>query len=155
MRKYTKYKQGKFKPRNPQKYKGTFPIVYRSSLELKAFRYLDNNNSIKFWNSESIVVPYLDPTRPRNGRPTMHRYFVDLGFIVEDKNGNIKKYMCEIKPSTQTHPPKRGRKQEKTFIKECVDWERNNAKWKSAKKFAKSKGAKFIIITEKELKDRD
>ena len=35
------YKQGIFKPTNPLKYKGSFPVVYRSGLELQVFRWMD------------------------------------------------------------------------------------------------------------------
>ena len=34
-KKSTDYKQGKFNPLNPSKYKGTLPIIYRSKMELK------------------------------------------------------------------------------------------------------------------------
>ena len=36
--------QGKFRPKNPSKYKGDpTNIIYRSSWELTVFKYLDNN----------------------------------------------------------------------------------------------------------------
>jgi len=51
--------RGKFKPKNPNKYKGDANgIVYRSLWERNAFRWLDENDSIVAWNSEEIVIPY-------------------------------------------------------------------------------------------------
>lgn len=37
-KKHPNYSQGEFKPKNVNKYKGSFPIIYRSRLELQAMR---------------------------------------------------------------------------------------------------------------------
>ena len=68
------------------------------------------------------------------------------------KNGKVETYLVEIKPSAQTHPPKRGRKAEKTFLNESLTWARNVAKWKAAKEYADRHGFKFIIWDEKSLR---
>ena len=109
------FRQGIFTPYRKTKYKGTYPIVYRSSWELKAFRYLDTNPNILQWGSESTVVRYADPTRDNS----VHRYFIDLMFIARDANKSIVKYYVEIKPFKDTQPPKNTkRKKETTFLTE-------------------------------------
>ena len=78
--------KGKFKPKNPIKYKGDVKdIVYRSSWELKMMKYCDTTKSIVEWGSEEIVIPYVSPW---DGR--YHRYFPDFYVKVRDKNSNIK-----------------------------------------------------------------
>jgi hypothetical protein len=140
----SRYKQGKFNlnPNEKLKYNGTYPIIYRSSYEYKFLLWVTNNPNIKNWSSESIVVPYRKPTDNK-----VHRYFLD--FSVELTNG--KKYIIEIKPLSQTKPPVRGRKQQRTFLKESITYKINNAKWTAAIQWANKNGYEFKIITEKEL----
>jgi hypothetical protein len=140
------FTQGIFKPKNPQKYIGSQPI-YRSMLELKAFRYLDNNPNVLSWSSEAVVIPYISPA---DGK--MHRYFVDLIAKLKTKEGTIKKLLIEIKPEKQTMPPiDTGRKKQKTLIYERYQWVVNQAKWISAKAWCEKKGFTFIIMNEKHL----
>jgi len=50
--------KGKFRPKNPNKYKGNpSNIIYRSLLERRFMVYLDNNPSILKWQSEEIIYP--------------------------------------------------------------------------------------------------
>jgi len=113
-KKNPKYVQGIFTAHNKQKYRGKFPIVYRSSLELKVFRWFDNNSNVLTWGSESVVVPYQSPL---DGR--IHRYFVDLVAALKESNGNIKKLLIEIKPHKQTLRPEATKnKKVKTMIYE-------------------------------------
>lgn len=140
-----------FFPINKNKYKGTFPIIARSSWELKAFRFLDLNPNVIKWGSESVVVEYEDPTRPINGKPSKHRYFIDLNMTIKNRDGKIKTYLVEIKPEAQCKKPIRGNKKEKTFINESMLYIRNLKKWESAYKFANSQGFDFMILTEKHL----
>ena len=57
MPKQVKFNQGIFKPRYPEKYKGTFPISYRSRWEFSCMKILDSNPNILTWGSESVVIP--------------------------------------------------------------------------------------------------
>jgi hypothetical protein len=141
------FEQGKFVPVNKDKYKGSYPITYRSSWEKKAFMYLDRNTKVVSWGSESVVIKYKDPSRNNS----IHRYFTDLVFTIK-KGDKLETYLVEIKPHAQTLQPKKGRKSEKTFLNESMTYIRNCAKWKAANKFCKRKGWRFIIWTEKELK---
>jgi hypothetical protein len=142
------YKQGIFTPRDQKKYKGSLPIIYRSGLELKAFRYLDNNPNVITWGSESVVIPYQSPA---DGK--IHRYFVDLVAALKSKDGTIKKLLIEVKPEKQTLPPiVTAKKKQKTLIYEKYQFATNMAKWEAAKAWCKTKGYTFIILNEKHLK---
>jgi hypothetical protein len=147
-----KYHQGEYLPKNKDKYKGSFPITFRSSWEFRMMRWLDTNPAIVNWGSESTIVPYADPTRlDRNKRPTVHRYFIDFYMIVKDKTGKLTKYYIEVKPYTETIPPVKGRKKEMTYMKESVTFVRNMAKWEAAKLHARKMGGTFMILTENEI----
>jgi len=51
--------KGRYKVKNPAKYKGDpTRVIYRSSLELKFMNFLDTHSDIIEWNSEEVVVPY-------------------------------------------------------------------------------------------------
>ena len=64
-------------------------------------KYCDGNPSILEWGSEEIVIPYRSPLDNR-----IHRYFVDFYIKVKDVDGNIQKYLIEVKPKKQTREPK-------------------------------------------------
>lgn len=143
-----KYHQGKFNPRNPQKYTGDVNnIIYRSSWELKFMRYCDRKDNIIEWGSEEFFIPYFDPTTER-----VRRYFPDFYMKVQESNGNVVRYIVEIKPKKQTiKPQKSPKKRNKTYINEVLTYEKNKAKWKAAEDFCESRLLKFLIITEVEL----
>jgi hypothetical protein len=141
------FSQGKFTPQSPQKYKGSLPIIYRSSLELKVFRWLDNNPKVVSWGSESVVIPYISPFDNR-----MHRYFTDLVIHLIDSKNILQKLLVEIKPHKYTlKPVDSPRKSRKTVIYEQSQYIINNAKWDAAKNWCKKNGYQFIIITEKHI----
>ena len=145
-RSYKAYKQGLYQPVNPKKYTGKGTPEYRSGLELKVFRHLDANTNVISWGSEAVVVPYISPV---DGR--MHRYFVDLVFKVR-KGDQIHKYLVEIKPASQTRPPKpSGKKKPSTILYENKQWAVNTAKWASAYKWCTKNGYKWVILTEKDI----
>lgn len=148
MKKNRNYTQGIYQPKNPQKYKGSIPIIYRSRLELISFRYLDNNPNILTWGSESVVVPYQSP---KDGK--VHKYFVDLVASLKDTSGKIKKLLIEVKPEKQTKPPTiTNRKKQSTMLYEKVTWAVNQAKWDAARQYAKKNDMTFLILNEKHLK---
>ena len=137
------YKQGKYYPRLPSKYKGNpRNIIYRSSWERKFMLWCDQTPSVQEWGSEEIAVPYISPVDGKR-----HRYYPD--FYVKVNN---KKYMVEVKPARQTKEPKTQRRHTKRYISEVVTWSVNKAKWKAATEFCKDYGWEFMLITEKELK---
>tara|TARA_B100000287_G_scaffold135224_1_gene127222 strand:+ start:10515 stop:10937 length:423 start_codon:yes stop_codon:yes gene_type:complete len=138
-----RYKQGKYIPRLPKKYKGDYRnIVYRSSWEYKFMQWCDNTPSVVEWGSEEIAIPYISPVDGKR-----HKYYPD--FYV--KVGN-KKYMVEVKPTRQTKEPRTQKKITKRYVTEVVTYSVNKAKWKAAEEFCKDYGWEFMLITEKELK---
>lgn len=140
------YSQGKFVPRNPDKYVGDVSnIVYRSSWEKKCMIYFDNNPGILKWSSEETIVPYISPV---DGRP--HRYFIDFTVMFKTKSGEIKRAIVEIKPKAQTVPPVK-RKNTQRYITEVKTYSVNQAKWKYASEWAKRNNFEFMILTEDHL----
>jgi hypothetical protein len=144
-KKYRQYKQGVYRPVGT-KYKGPADPIYRSSWELKFFRWCDKNPNVVEWSSESVVVPY---TSPIDGRA--HRYFVDN--VVKIKEGKeIIKYLIEIKPKRQTiKPTSHGNKKKSTILYESLTYVKNIAKWEAAKAWCNKRGYKFQILTEDHL----
>ena len=139
--------KGKFRPTRPKKYKGDVKnIIYRSLWELKFMKWCDSNANIIEWSSEEFFIPYRSPLDNR-----VHRYFPDFYMTVKESNGKLEKYVIEVKPAKQCLPPKRGRKQQKTFIREITEYAKNQAKWKAAQEFCENKQLTFKVVTEKEL----
>jgi len=143
--KYSYYTQGVYKPIHPEKFIGR-TATYRSSFELRFFRWADNNPKVLKWASEKVVIGYISPIDKK-----AHRYFVDNYVLI--KEGNVlKKYLIEIKPYSQTIPPKESKRKKKTtIIYENCQYAVNTAKWEAASSWANKHGMTFIILTEKEL----
>ena len=85
--------KGKYKVKNTEKYHGDHTnVVYRSLWERQAFRWCDENDKIKSWSSEEIVIPYLYEVDKK-----YHRYFMDLKITLD--SGQT--YIIEIKPEKE------------------------------------------------------
>ena len=66
--------KGKYKVKNPEKYKGDpTNIIWRSLWERKYMKYLDGNPNILEWSSEEFFIWYKSPIDNRQ-----HRYFPDF-----------------------------------------------------------------------------
>jgi hypothetical protein len=139
-----KYRQGIFTPKNQDKFIGA-RATYRSGLELKFFRFCDENPNVIKWGSENVIVPYKSPLDQR-----LHRYYVD-NYIAIREGKKITKYLVEIKPSKQTKPPQTKYRNKRHLIYEQKQYVTNQAKWEAAKEYCKKRGYTFIILTEKEL----
>jgi len=139
--------RGKYQPSYPKKYKGDpTNIVYRSLWERRFMVYCDINENVLEWGSEELALPYRSPLDNR-----IHRYFPDFYIKVRESNGQIQKYIIEVKPKKQTIEPKVQKRKTKGYIFEVTEWARNQAKWKVAKEFCEDRQWKFKIITEDEL----
>lgn len=135
--------QGKYKPKNPGKYRGDpNEIVYRSMWERYCFIWADNNTNVKQWSSEEVVIPYLYEVDR-----SYHRYFVDMWVRFEDG----KTLLVEIKPFKETQVPVFPGKKTPRYVTESLTYVKNQNKWKAAEKFAEERGWKFVIWTENEL----
>lgn len=144
----SKYKQGKFKPQNPQKYKGDpTQIFFRSSYELKFMQYCDLTESITEYQSEEFFIPYISPIDNR-----VHRYFPDFFVKYKDKNGNNRTLVVEIKPKKDLKEPDTNPKRKtKSWAYQVKTWAVNQAKWKAAKEWCADRQYEFKILTEKDL----
>ncbi len=142
------YRQGIFKPKNIRKYAGdATKIIYRSGWEKIVFIWLDKNDNCVQWSSEETVIPYRSPIDNE-----IHRYFVDIKATFKQKDGTMKTFIIEIKPYSQTIPPKPSKgKSKKTLFEEAATYAVNEAKWESAKKYCNIKGYEFMILTEYEI----
>lgn len=141
---YGKTLKGKFSLKNPQKYKGNpANVIFRSNLERRFYEYFDSHKEIVAWGAEELAIPYISPIDNQ-----IHRYYIDA--IVKNQKGEI--FFIEIKPKSQTCPPKPGKRKTQKFLKEEIDWVVNQAKWKAASEYAKKKGGQFLVLTEDALK---
>ncbi len=104
----------------------------------------DLSDNIVHWASEEMHVRYYNPIDKK-----FHRYFPD--FVIKHKNG--KKYLIEVKPYNQTLPPKppKKNKSSKRYLREQLEFIKNQAKWKAARSYCDDNALEFKIITEKEL----
>ena len=138
--------KSKYKPSHPEKYQGNpNNIICRSSWERKFCMWCDHNESVLRWASEEFSIPYVAP----DGR--VRRYYPDYLIEFKDASGRIKKQIIEVKPKSQTQPPKPGKRTTKSYLYEAMMYEKNMAKWQAAVEFAKDNGVEFRIITEDEL----
>lgn len=139
--------KGYFKPKNPQKYQGDpTNIVYRSRWELKLMMYLDDHKEVLTWSSEETIIPYRSPI---DGK--IHRYFPDFKVTKINKEGKKETALIEIKPLSQTQPPKKQTNITKRYLTEVKTWGINEAKWKAAQNYCLDRGWSFHIFTEREL----
>lgn len=147
------YKQGIYEVKNKDKYIGTKDPRYLSSFEYYCFRYFDMHKDVLKWGAEVVTVPYMNPSkRTMDGSPKKCRYIVDVYAKYLDRHGNVKEGLFEIKPYTETQPPKKtGKKKESTMKYEELTYNQNLAKWQAAKEYAESKGMTFELITENEM----
>lgn len=137
----SKWAQGFYTPKNPQKYIGTNKPKYRSGWELTFMIFADNNDKILQWASESIQIPYKNPL---TGKNTI--YVPDFFIIYQDKLGKTRGELVEIKPKKQT------------FLEEKVTNARdraaivvNHAKWGAAAAWCKRNGITFRVINEDQI----
>lgn len=109
-------------------------------------RMFDLNPNVLEWSSEEIIIPYQNPLTGR-----VSRYFVDFYAKMKDKTGDVKKFLVEVKPYSQTLPPCQKNKKTKTLIHQQAEYVKNQAKWQAAESFANKKGMIFTVLTEKQL----
>jgi hypothetical protein len=135
------YAQGKYKPKNPHKYVGKHEPRYRSGWELTFMIFCDNNENVISWASEAIQIPYRNPL---TGKQTV--YVPDFFVMYEDKQGNKKAEIVEIKPKKQSLIESRV-----TNARDRAAVAINHAKWGAAMAYCKRAGLTFRVITEDDL----
>lgn len=138
--------KGKYKPKNPQKYKGNPDnIIWRSTWEARVMKQLDENTNVLWWGSEELFIRYYNPIDNK-----IHRYFPDFVVKVQKKDNTTMTYLLEVKPEAQTKPPTQ-KKKTKRFLEESKTYIINQSKWKAATEFCKDHGWEFKVLTEKDL----
>lgn len=136
-----RWAQGKFTPKNPDKYIGGRSPTYRSSWEFVFMKFCDEHPSVVNWASEAVKIPYRSPV---TGKYTI--YVPDFFITYQDANGRQKVELIEVKPKNQTLKEKVGRNRNNQ-----IQFAINQAKWQAARAWCKQKGIFFRIITEGDM----
>lgn len=137
----------RFTPNSPEKYLGdSGNIIIRSSWELRAFQFCDDNPNVLRWSSEEIAIPYMKPF-PGGMKPA--RYFPDLYVEYVNRDGELVKELIEVKPEKFTRASRARNPATKAF--ENTQYIVNMAKFTAADNYCKQKGIKFTIMSEKSI----
>ena len=137
----SRFAQGKYNLKNPDKYIGNKTPTYRSSWEFAFMKMCDEHAYIEAWASEAIKIPYRNPL---TGKHTI--YVPDFFITYANKGGSKKVELIEVKPENQTLREKLGRSKHNQAA-----WIVNQAKWEAARAYCKQKGIYFRIVTEKDI----
>lgn len=135
------FAQGKFTPKNPAKYVGKHEPRYRSGWELTFMMFCDNHDGIIQWASEAIQIPYKNPL---TGKQTI--YIPDFFVLYQDKYGNQKAEIVEIKPKKQSLIESKS-----ASARDRATVAVNHAKWAAAMAYCKKIGCSFRVVTEDDL----
>jgi hypothetical protein len=112
-----RFKQGKYESTKTGKI-----LSYRSGLEEKLYKILDQHDDVMSFYSEPFHIDYIH-------RGQAHKYIPDL--IVHFMDG--RKAVWEVKPANQT------------------DLEQNKNKWRAAEQACKVRGWEFEVFTEQRI----
>ena len=149
----SRYKQGYYVLKNPDKYLGDKSrIIVRSSWEGKLCNWADNHVAVIQWSSEPVKIPYFSPIDKKT-----HQYNVDFWMKIL-KAGNEEQWLIEVKPSSQMKKPSQALLEGNRTMKKLTRYNRelrtyivNSAKFEAAKKFAEDRGMRFGVVNEKFL----
>ena len=135
-----KFAQGRFEMKNPAKYVGKGVPRYRSGWELSFMIFLDNNDNVMQWASESIQIPYRNPV---TGKQSI--YVPDFLITYRTRQNTLIAEVIEIKPKKQSIIESKMNNRDRMVV--AI----NYAKWDSATKWCNRNGLKFRVITEQDL----
>lgn len=136
----SKFAQGLYTPKNPEKYVGKGKPRYRSGWEHAFMRFCDTNDNILQWASESITIPYRNPI---TGKQTV--YVPDFLVMYRTKDNTTRAELIEIKPKKQSVIESKASAQERAIV--AV----NYAKWDAAVKWCRRNGLSFRVVTEDDI----
>jgi hypothetical protein len=136
----SKFAQGLYKIKNIHKYVGKGSPRYRSGWEHAFMRFLDNNEHVVNWASESISIPYRNPV---TGKQSM--YVPDFLITYRNKSNQLVAELVEIKPKKQSVI------ESKMSARDGAVVAVNYAKWDAATKWARRNGLTFRVITEDDM----
>ena len=137
----SRFAQGKFNLKNPDKYVGTKTPTYRSGWEFTFMKFCDEHPSVSQWASEAIRIPYRNPL---SGKMTI--YVPDFFVAYTDKNGKEKVELVEVKPYNQTDINKLGNSNSNK-----LHFVVNQAKWSAARSWCKQNGIVFRVVNEQDI----
>ena len=136
----SKFAQGPYTIKNASKYVGKGTPRYRSGWEHAFMRFLDNNEHVVNWASESITIPYRNPV---TGKQSL--YVPDFLITYRNKNNQLIAELVEIKPKKQSVI------ESKMSAREGAVVAVNYAKWAAATKWARRNGLTFRVLTEDDM----
>ena len=136
----SKFGQGPYTIKNTAKYVGNGVPRYRSGWELAFMRFLDNNDNVMQWASESIQIPYRNPI---TGKQSI--YVPDFLITYKTRQNTLIAELIEIKPKKQSVIESKMSNRDRMVV--AI----NYAKWDQATKWCKRNGLKFRVITEYDL----
>jgi hypothetical protein len=103
-------------------------------------RFLDNNDNVMQWASESIQIPYRNPV---TGKQSI--YVPDFLITYRTRQNTLIAEVIEIKPKKQSIIESKMSNRDRMVV--AI----NYAKWDSATKWCNRNGLKFRVITEDDL----
>ena len=136
-----RFAQGKFTPKNPDKYIGSRTPTYRSSWEFAFMKFCDEHPSVQQWASEAVQIPYRHPF---TGKYTV--YVPDFFIAYGGKDGKQRVELIEVKPENQTVKEKLGKSRANQ-----AHYVINQAKWEAANAYAKQQKIRFRVVSEDDL----
>jgi hypothetical protein len=136
----SKFAQGPYTVKNAAKYVGKGVPRYRSGWELSFMQFLDNNDNVMQWASESIQIPYRNPI---TGKQSI--YVPDFLITYRTRQNTLIAEVVEIKPKKQSIIESKMSNRDRMVV--AI----NYAKWASAEKWCARNGLKFRVITELDL----
>jgi hypothetical protein len=136
----SKFAQGPYTVKNPAKYVGKGVPRYRSGWELSFMIFLDNNDNVMQWASESIQIPYRNPV---TGKQSI--YVPDFLITYRTRQNTLIAEVIEIKPKKQSIIESKMNNRDRMVV--AI----NYAKWDSATKWCNRNGLKFRVLTEEDM----
>ena len=131
------FRQGLYTVKNAAKYVGKGTPKYRSGWELTFMIFLDSNDNVLQWASESVRIPYRNPL---TGKQSI--YIPDFLVTYRGRNNTTIAELIEIKPKKQSLLESRASDRDRAIVA------LNYAKWNAATKWANRNGLTFRVINE-------
>ena len=103
-------------------------------------RFLDSNDNVMQWASESIQIPYRNPV---TGKQSI--YVPDFLITYRTRQNTLIAEVIEIKPKKQSIIESKMSNKDRMVV--AV----NYAKWDSATKWCARNGLKFRVLTEEDM----
>lgn len=136
----SKYAQGKYQIKNPEKYIGKRVPTYRSSWEFTFCSFCDNNPAVVNWASEAVQIPYRNPV---TGRNTI--YVPDFLIVYVDANQKHHTELVEIKPLKEVTM------ETAKSLRDKYSVAINMAKWAAADAWCRANNIRFRVVTEYDI----